>query len=94
VLALPNAAPRNGELILGVRPEHQDVDPAGLWPLHVEMVEMLGAERIVYGRLGGELITVRIDGTHVPPKLKDAVRLRVSAEHLHWFDAASGKRVD
>jgi sn-glycerol 3-phosphate transport system ATP-binding protein len=94
VLALPNAAPRKGELILGVRPEHQDVDPAGLWPLHVEMVEMLGAERIVYGRLAGELITVRIDGTHVPPKLKDAVRLRVSAEHLHWFDAASGKRVD
>ena len=93
-LKLPQSAPRPGDLILGARPEHLDIDPQGAWPLQVEMVEMLGAERIVYGVLGGELVMVRVDGTHVPPKVGDSVRLRIAAEHLHWFDAASGKRIE
>ncbi len=93
-LKLPQAAPRAGDLILGARPEHLDVDPQGAWPMQVEMVEMLGAERIVYGLLGGELVMVRVDGTHVPPKVGESVRLRIAAEHLHWFDAASGKRIE
>src|SRR5205814_2967057 len=44
-LPLPGPAPRNGELILGLRPEHATItagDGTG-WPLRVEMVEMLGA---------------------------------------------------
>ena len=57
------------------------------------MVEMLGAERIVYGHLGGELVTVRVDGTLKPPQALDDIRLRIAGEHLHWFDAANGKRV-
>ena len=54
---------------------------------------MLGAERLVYGRLGETLFTVRIDGTLPPPRPGDRVPLRVAAERLHWFDAGSGKRV-
>jgi sn-glycerol 3-phosphate transport system ATP-binding protein len=93
-LALPCAAPRDGELVLGARPEHLVVDDAGPWPLQVEMIEMLGAERIVYGQLGGELFTVRVDGKHVPPKAGGTVGLRIDAAHLHWFDAASGHRIE
>ena len=93
-LKLPQAAPRSGDLILGARPEHLDIDPQGAWPLQVEMVEMLGAERIVYGLLGGELVMVRVDGTHVPPRAGEAVRLRIAPAQLHWFDAASGKRIE
>jgi sn-glycerol 3-phosphate transport system ATP-binding protein len=92
-LALPSAAPRHGELILGARPEHMHIDPGGQWPLKVEMVEMLGAERIVYGHLGGELVTVRVDGTLKPPHALDDIRVRIAGEHLHWFDATSSKRV-
>ena len=93
-LALPHAAPRDGELVLGARPEHLAIDDAGPWPMQVEMIEMLGAERIVYGEVGGELFTVRVDGTHVPPKAGSTVRLRIDAAHLHWFDAASGHRIE
>ncbi len=93
-LALPQASPRHGDVILGARPEHLHIDPLGHWPLQVEMVEMLGAERIVYGLLGGELVTVRVDGTHVPPKAGAQVRLRIAGEHLHWFDAGSGMRIE
>jgi sn-glycerol 3-phosphate transport system ATP-binding protein len=93
-LVLPQAAPRAGKLLLGVRPEHAGIAGNGMgWPMRVEMLEMLGAERLVYGQLGGSSFTLRIDGTLVPPKPGDTLQLDVPAEQLHWFDPASGQRV-
>ena len=92
-LALPATAPRSGSLTLGLRPEHAVLDPAGAWPLRVEMLEMLGAERLVYGKLGDSQFTLRIEATLVAPKPGDTVRLRVPPEHLHWFDGGTGHRV-
>ena len=93
-LPLPGQAPRAGELILGVRPEHVDVGGEGRWPLRVEIVEMLGAERLVHGRLDGQDFTLRVEGTTTPPLAGDEVRLDVTAEHLHWFDPATGHRLE
>jgi sn-glycerol 3-phosphate transport system ATP-binding protein len=92
-LSLPAAAPRAGPLTLGVRPEHAELSPQGAWPLRVEMLEMLGAERLVYGRLGGAMFTLRIEATMVPPKPGETVNLHVQTQHLHWFDSQSGQRV-
>jgi len=93
-LALPSAAPRDGALMLGLRPEHCQIGADGLWPLTVETVEMLGAERLVHGRLGGALFTVRIDATLVPPQLGQTVKLSAAPAQLHWFDHSTGQRVD
>ncbi len=94
-LALPAPAPRDGELILGLRPEHLDHwNASSGWPLKVEMIEMLGAERLVYGRLGSEQFVLRIDGTLVPPAIGDTLMLEVSDKQLHWFDPATQKRVE
>jgi sn-glycerol 3-phosphate transport system ATP-binding protein len=95
-LALPATAtaPRPGELLLGVRPEHaQLTEPGQGWPLRVEMLEMLGAERLVYGHLGDAMFTLRIDGMLPPPRAGEVVHLHAEPRHLHWFDAASGDRV-
>jgi sn-glycerol 3-phosphate transport system ATP-binding protein len=92
-LNLHASAPRAGKLTLGVRPEHAAIAAEGVWPLRVEMLEMLGAERLVYGRLGGAMFTLRIDATAVPPKPGDTVPLHVPPQHLHWFDSESGLRV-
>jgi sn-glycerol 3-phosphate transport system ATP-binding protein len=97
VLALPAPAPRQGALLLGLRPEHAQLQPEGGsdgWPFTVELVEMLGAERLVHGQLGGGAFTLRIDGTLPPPKSGQALRLRAPAARLHWFDPTSGQRVD
>lgn len=92
-LPLPAPAPRTGALLLGVRPEHAEIRDDGLWAMQVEMVEMLGAERLVYCRLGEALFTVRLDGTLRPPAPGDTIRVHVPAAQLHWFDA-DGRRVE
>jgi sn-glycerol 3-phosphate transport system ATP-binding protein len=91
-LALPAAAPRGGELLLGVRPEHAQLAPEG-WPLRVELVEMLGAERLVYGQLAGAPFTLRIDGTLPAPRHGDTLHLAVGAAQMHWYDPATQQRV-
>ena len=93
LLHLPRAAPSAGALVLGLRPEHVTIAADGRWPLVVETVEMLGAERLVHGRLGGVLFTVRIDATLVPPRIGQTIGLAASPDHLHWFDAETGLRV-
>ena len=98
-LNLPVAAPRSGALIMGLRPEHAVLVPAAQadgrsgWPMKVEALEMLGAERLVYGQLGAGLFTLRIDATLQPPKPGDVVSVRAQPEHLHWYDASTQQRV-
>ncbi len=94
-LPLPGAAPRSGELILGLRPEHASLRPAGNlgWQLKVEMLEMLGAERLVYCSAGSVLFTVRVEATLVPPKIGDIVTLQAAPDQLHWFDVATTQRI-
>jgi sn-glycerol 3-phosphate transport system ATP-binding protein len=89
---LPAAAPRNGTLLLGVRPEHADPAPSG-WSLKVDVVEMLGAERLVYCKLGETLFTVRLDATLPPPIVGSILTVAVDAKHLHWFDPQTRQRV-
>ena len=96
-LPLAAPAPRDGELVLGVRPEHVEIveqAAAAAWPLRVQAIEMLGAERLVYGTLGDTLFTVRLDATLAHPKIGDVVGLHAAPEHLHWFDAATSARVE
>ncbi|HEY6513529.1 MAG TPA: sn-glycerol-3-phosphate import ATP-binding protein UgpC [Burkholderiaceae bacterium] len=93
-LQLAAAAPRAGELMLGLRPEHAELRNGGNgWPLQVEMIEMLGAERLIHGRIGTLPFTVRQDSTLAPPKIGDTVALHAAPDQLHWFDAASQHRL-
>ena len=77
--------------ILGVRPEHLKLDQTG-WTVQVEHVELLGAERLVYGRIGEEQIIMRTDAVDHPPTAGDTVHISAPQDRLHWFDAGSGKR--
>jgi sn-glycerol 3-phosphate transport system ATP-binding protein len=95
LLPLPGRAPRDGELILGVRPEHLALGrgerPA--WPMRVEALEMLGAERLVYGSIGDTLVTLRLDATVHPPKAGETIAVEASPGLLHWFDPTTHQRV-
>ena len=91
-ITLPAPAPRAGALLLGVRPEHTIPGASG-WDLKVEVVEMLGAERLVYCRLGAAPFTLRLDATLAPPRVGDTLRVTVDAARLHWFDPQTQQRV-
>ena len=96
-LHLPSPAPRSGELVMGIRPEHVVIGAAGGaatgWPMQVQALEMLGAERLVYGLVGDTLFTARLDATLPYPKVGDTVGITASPTQIHWFDAATTMRV-
>ena len=92
-LPLPAPAPREGDLMLGLRPEHAQAEAGGPWSLRVEVVEMLGAERLVHGHIGAAPFTLRIDGTLPPPQPGQAVALHAALPRLHWFDPVNGRRI-
>jgi len=88
---LKNAPGAQPGTILGIRPEHLDVRSEG-WAVTVETVELLGAERLIYGRINGEQVIVRVEeGTH-SPEPDSVIHVQPRADRLHAFDAATGKR--
>ena len=91
---LKNAPGARPGLVLGIRPEHLKITTAsGGWPLMVEAVEMLGAERLVYARLGDEALILRTDEGDPAPAAGDAICVLPREDRVHWFDAGSGRRV-
>jgi len=79
--------------ILGIRPEHLVVGATG-WAVQVDTIEMLGAERLVYCRMGEETIIVRTDESlSTAPEIGSTIHVTPRTDRLHWFDAATGKRL-
>jgi sn-glycerol 3-phosphate transport system ATP-binding protein len=77
--------------IMGIRPEHLDICQSG-WDVQVETTELLGAERLIYGRVAGEQIIVRSAENQPVPAPDSNIRVAPREDRLHWFDAATGKR--
>jgi sn-glycerol 3-phosphate transport system ATP-binding protein len=92
--------------ILGIRPEHLQIVPASAdtagsastWVVQVDAVELLGAERLVYGNLQtpqfpAEPLIVRIDESLPAPKPGEYIHVQPQAGRTHGFDAATGLRL-
>jgi sn-glycerol 3-phosphate transport system ATP-binding protein len=77
---------------MGIRPEHMDIGTTG-WEARVDTVELLGAERLVYARVGDEPIIVRTDESLPAPRPDSMIRVAPREDRLHWFNAATGKRL-
>ena len=94
---LKNAPSSVPGTITGVRPEHLDITPTG-WALKVEAVEMLGAERLIYGvwahGSGDEMLIIRTEESHAVPALGTTIHVTPRAANMHRFDAQTGQRMD
>ncbi len=92
---LKNAPDAQPGTITGIRPEHLDITATG-WALQVEAVEMLGAERLVYGRWShgsrDELVIIRTEESHPVPTLGSTIHATPRHGKRHSFDAATGQR--
>jgi sn-glycerol 3-phosphate transport system ATP-binding protein len=89
---LSNAPGSRPRTIMGIRPEHLDVGTEG-WALQVETTELLGAERLIYGRLGTEQIIVRSEENQAVPEPGSTIHVKPREDRVHWFDGASRKRI-
>lgn len=84
------------EILLGVRPEHVTIEGGVPTPFRIELmvdvVEMTGAEQIVYGSFEGQELVARID-----PSIKvtcgERIRLGIDLEHLRFFDGETETRI-
>jgi sn-glycerol 3-phosphate transport system ATP-binding protein len=79
---------------VGIRPEHLILASSGL-PLEIMSVEMLGAERLLYTRVGSSTepnMIVRISEGQDCPVVGSTIHVQALAGKLHGFDA-QGKRI-
>jgi multiple sugar transport system ATP-binding protein len=85
-------------VIVGVRPEN--ILDAGKAPrgavarltVEVEIVEPLGHEVIVHGRIGEDLLVAKVD-PHRAPRMGAPLDLVLELDALHLFDAESEERL-
>jgi sn-glycerol 3-phosphate transport system ATP-binding protein len=90
---LKNAPGSQSGAILGIRPEHLDVTPGSGWAMQVDTVELLGAERLVYGRVGDDALIVRIEEGAPAPRPGETIHVTPREGRTHFFDTATGKRL-
>jgi sn-glycerol 3-phosphate transport system ATP-binding protein len=79
------------KLSIGIRPEHLVLDPAG-FPLHIDLIEPLGSETVIIGRIeSGDLISVKVPGA---APHGEQVRVTIPPRQIHVFDGESGLRLE
>jgi sn-glycerol 3-phosphate transport system ATP-binding protein len=81
-------------VVLGVRPEHVLRDQPNGIPFAVKLVEPLGSETVVHGRIPtGDTIMAKFIG-FTPTGQNTQLRIGFSAADWHLFDKETGKRLD
>jgi ABC-type sugar transport system ATPase subunit len=86
-------------ITLGVRPHDLAIAPVedGDPRARVDVVEPRGSELLVHLRLGvqGEGQEIRLIAPPEPlPAIESVVGIRADRQRLHWFDTATGRRVE
>jgi sn-glycerol 3-phosphate transport system ATP-binding protein len=87
--AAPEGA--SGKVLVGLRPEDLEVTDQGDLQMDVQIVEELGANRLLHGQLGGQAFSVSVPKDQQVEAGPVGLRLKNDAAHL--FDAASGNRI-
>ena len=84
----------NGDITLGIRPEHLSQSDNGLIHLNVDLVEQLGSDNLVYGQLKDKKdFCYRCPG-NLTIKKGHKLSLNIDNENYFIFDKSSGKRVN
>jgi len=86
----------NGEVNVGLRPEDFTIDEKGTIKLKVELVELIGANTLIHGRLenSNEILVASIAGVISDSKIGNSINLSFDENKLHLFDTSSNQRID
>ncbi|NDW45501.1 sn-glycerol-3-phosphate import ATP-binding protein UgpC [Ruegeria sp. PrR005] len=92
---LANAGAANGAVTLGIRPEHLLQDDAGPVRVTVELVEQLGANSLLHGKLEGTDIEMVVSQPgHMSAAAGTVMGFVPANGALHLFHAETGKRIE
>ncbi|MEL7471558.1 MAG: sn-glycerol-3-phosphate ABC transporter ATP-binding protein UgpC [Pseudomonadota bacterium] len=86
--AICNANGSSGEVIFGVRPEDVTLG-AGELLLDIEIIEELGANRLLHGRLGGQSFAVSVPKDM--PAALGPTSISIKPESTHLFNRAGAR---
>ncbi|TPI56338.1 MULTISPECIES: sn-glycerol-3-phosphate ABC transporter ATP-binding protein UgpC [unclassified Mesorhizobium] len=88
----PGSAAEEGRAVVyGVRPEHLEIHADGV-PAKISVVEPTGSETLVFLRFGdGEMVALFRERHDFKPG--DTLKLRPRLDHIHLFDAETGRRL-
>jgi len=84
-----------GDVLLGIRPEHLVPDNNGPIAIETGVLEQLGSNTLVHGKLAGTEVNmvVSLPGVHTDAMIDSSLRVNAPQNALHIFDAVSGKRI-
>ena len=86
------------EVLVGIRPENlldaasDGRGPTARFQVDVEVVEPLGHEVLVHGKVGGEMLVAKAD-PHRTPEMGQPLDLIVELDRLHLFDPETELRL-
>lgn len=83
------------KVIMGLRPEHITLHQNG-FTITIEMIEILGSEQLIHGRMGDHSVVVRTSTETTknnPLEVGESIQIGLNEEYqLHWFDPNTTKR--
>ena len=86
----------NGRVNVGLRPEDFTINEKGPIKLNVELVELIGANTLIHGRLenSNEILVASIAGVISENKIGNQINLSFDENKLHLFDVNSNQRIN
>ena len=86
----------NGPVNVGMRPEDFELDPNGPIKLKVELVELIGANTLIHGKLenSNEILVASISGVVKEDTIGKNINLSIQNDKLHLFDTNTDLRIN
>ena len=86
----------NGKVNVGLRPEDFTLDENGPIKLKVELVELIGANTLIHGKLenSDEILVASISGVINEKKIGKNINLSFPNDKLHLFDTSTNLRIN
>lgn len=91
-LTLGHTEVKDGEVIVGVRPESWRLSETEGVEATVTMVEVIGRDTLMTVDIAGQKVRCLIDSDY-EVKVSDIIKLTVKPQAIHLFDAVSGHRL-
>ena len=84
----------NGEVILGIRPEHFLPSNKGEINISVDLVERLGSDNLIYGEMNGKKDFCYRSPGNVSVNIGDKLTLNIVDNKFYVFDKITNKRIN